>query len=119
MIEHSEPSGAVQTSAPDSAKRWDDRNKSALHFMFGAQRMILEEMAFAAYATLDRVRTETHLLGEFASKLGAAHSVQDWRTMGSECGQHQLEFIRRESDRVFRHGERLIEATSNLLKNRQ
>ena len=77
--------------------------------------MILEEMVFAAYATLDRVRTETHLFGEFASKLGAAHSVQDWKAMGSECGQHQLEFIRRDCDRVLRHGGRLIEATSNLL----
>jgi hypothetical protein len=105
-------------SAADSAKRWDDANKRALHFMFGAQRMILEEMAFAAYAALDRVRTETHLFGEFASKLGAAHSVQDWKAMGSECGQHQLEFIRRDCDRMLKHGERLIEATSNLLNNR-
>ena len=119
MIELSEPNGAVRMSAPDPETRWDDGNKRALHFMFAAQRMILEEMAFAAYATLDRVRTETHLLGEFASKLGAVHSAQDWKTMGSECGQHQLEFIRRESDRAFRHGVRLIETTSNLLNNRQ
>jgi len=39
--------------------------------------------------------------------------------MGSECGRHQLEFIRRDSDRMLRHGERLIEATSNLLNDRQ
>lgn len=119
MIELSEPKGARPMSAADSAKRWNDANGRALHFMFGAQRMILEEKAFAAYATLDRVRTEIHLLGEFASKLGAAHSVQDWRTMGSECGQHQLEFIRRDCDRVFRHGERSIKAASDLLNNRQ
>jgi hypothetical protein len=103
----------------DRATQWADANKNALHFVLGAQRMILEEMAFAACATLDRVRTETYLLGEFASKLGAAHSVQDWKAMGSECGQHQLEFIRRDCDRMLKHGERLIEATSNLLGNRQ
>ena len=114
MIECSEPKGGA-----DLPKRWGDASKRALHFMFGAQRMILEEMAFAAYATLDRVRTETHLFGEFASKLGTAHSVQDWKAIGSECGQHQLEFIRRDCDRVFRHGERVIEATSILLNNRQ
>ena len=119
MIELSEPKGAAPISATDSAKQWDDANKSALHFMIGAQRMMLEEMAFAAYATLDRVRTETHLFGEFASKLGAAHSVQDWKAMGSECGQHQLEFVWREGDRMLRHGGRLIEATSNLLNNWQ
>lgn len=119
MIELSEPKGAVPMSAIGSAKQWDDANKSALHFMIGAQRIILEEMAFAAYATLDRVRTETHLFGEFASKLGAAHSVQDWKAMGSECGQQQLEFVRRDCDRMLRHGGRLFEATSNLLSNRQ
>jgi hypothetical protein len=80
--------------------------------------MILEEMAFAACATLDRVRTETHLFGEFASRLGTAHSVQDWKAMGSECGQHQLEFIRRDCDRVFKHGERVIEAASSLFTRR-
>ena len=119
MIELSEPKGTVPMSATASTKPWDDANKSALHFMIGAQRMMLEEMAFAAYATLDRIRTETHLFGEFASKLGAAHSVQDWKAMGSECGQHQLEFVRREGDRMLRHGGRLIEATSDLLNNRQ
>jgi len=103
----------------DRETQWADANKKAVHFMLGAQRMMLEEAVFAAYATLDRVRTETHLFNEFASKLGAAHSVQDWKAVGSECGQHQLEFIRRDCDRMLKHGERLIEATSNLLNNRQ
>lgn len=107
------------SKSTDRATQWTEANKKALHFMLGAQRMMLEEAVFAAYATLDRVRTETHLFGEFASKLGAAHSVQDWKTMGSECGQHQLEFIRRDCDRMLKHGERWIEATSNLLNNRQ
>ena len=74
------------SESTDRATQWTEANKKALHFMLGAQRMMLEEAVFAAYATLDRVRTETHLFGEFASKLGAAHSVQDWKTMGSECG---------------------------------
>ncbi len=117
MIERFEPEeAAVPTSATDSSKQMDDANKSALHFMLGAQRIVLEEMMFAAYATLERVRTEAHLFGEFASKLGAAHSVSDWKVMGSECGQHQLEFIRREGDRMVRHGGRLIESTSKLFE---
>jgi hypothetical protein len=102
----------------DHETQWVDANKKAVHFMLGAQRMMLEEAVFAAYATLDRVRTEAHLFSEFASKLGAAHSVQDWKAMGSECGQHQLEFIRRDCDRMLKHGERLIEATSALMSNR-
>ena len=114
MTELSQPTGATLTSIdPVTAA-----NKRALHFMMGAQRMMLEEMAFTAEAMLDRVRTETHLFSEFASKLGAAHSVQDWKAMSSECGQHQLEFVRRDCDRMLRHGERLIEATSKLLNDR-
>jgi len=101
------------------ARSWTDANRKAVHFMLGAQRMMLEEAAFAAYATLDRARTETQLFSKFASKLGAAHSVQDWKAMGSECGRHQLEFVRRDCDRMLRHGERLIEAASNLLNDRQ
>src|SRR5215207_4520618 len=78
----------------DQATQRIDANKQALHFMLGAQRMVLEEVAFTAYAMLDRVRTETHLVGEFAAKLAESHSVHDLNAMARECGKHQLEFIR-------------------------
>ena len=35
--------------------------------------------------------------------------------MCEECGQHQIDFIRRDSERLFKHGERMIETASNLL----
>jgi hypothetical protein len=110
---------AIQEPAPGAVTRPTDADRQALHFMLGAQRMIFEETVFAAYAMLDRIRTEIHLFGEFAAKLASAHSVQDWKAMGRECSQHQLEFVRRDCDRLFRHSERLIEATTNLLNNRQ
>jgi hypothetical protein len=95
---------AVEREQPaDSATREADANKQTLHFMLGAQRMMLEEMAFAAGAMLDRVRTKTHLWGEFASKLTSSHSVRDLNAMARECGKQQLEFIRRDCDRLFRH----------------
>lgn len=53
MIELSELKDALRRSAADSSIRLDDANKTALHFMFGVQRIALEEMVFAAYATLD------------------------------------------------------------------
>jgi len=106
------------SESTDRATQWTDANKQALHFMLGAQRMLLEEVAFAACATLDRVRTETHLFSEFATKFAESHSVRDLNAMVRECGTHQLEFVRRECDRMLRHGERLVEAGSNLLDNR-
>ena len=124
MTELFEPEAAAPgaEAAPEAeaapAMRPAVANRQALHFMLGAQRMIFEEIVFTAVAMLDRARTETQLLGEFAAKLAQSHSVRDWNVMSRECGQHQLEFVRRDCDRMLRHGERLIETASNLLNNR-
>jgi hypothetical protein len=94
-------------------------NQRAANFMFGAQKLMLEELVFAGNATRDRTQTEMHLFSEFASKMAGAHSVRDIRAMYEECGKHQIEFIRRDYDRLFKHGERMIEAASSLFKNHQ
>jgi citrate synthase len=77
-----------------------------------------EEMVFLGDEMLERTRTEMHLFTEFVAKMASAHSVRDVRTMCQECGQHQLDFLRRDSERLFRHGERMIAATSNLISGR-
>jgi hypothetical protein len=107
-----EPSRSTDCATPAP-----DANKQALHLLLGAQRMMLEEVAFTACAALERIRSEVHLFGEFATKLAEAHSVNDLNAMAWECGNHQLEFMRRECDRQLRLGERLIEATSSLWHN--
>ena len=89
--------------------------KNALDFMLGAQTLMVGEVLFAASELFDRTRTETHLLSEFVSKMAESHSVRDLRTMYQECSKHQIEFLRRDFERLFHHGERLIENTSNLL----
>jgi hypothetical protein len=114
-----EPATAiVEQSAADAATRITKAHKQALDFMFGAQKIMLEEMVFAGNAMLDRARTETHLLSEFESKMAGSNSVKDLKTMWQECGQHQIDFIRRDSERLFNHGQRMIEATSKLLSRR-
>jgi hypothetical protein len=101
--------GVAATETPfASAKR------SALNFVLSAQTLMFEEALFAASELFDRTRTETHLLSEFVSKMAESHSVRDIRTMYQECSKHQIEFIRRDFERLFQHGERMIEATSNL-----
>jgi hypothetical protein len=91
-------------------------NEQAAGFLFGAQKLMLEEFVFASNELVERAQSEMHLLSELVSKMAGAHSVKDVRTMVEECSKHQLDFIRRDCDRVFRHGERVIEATSNLFK---
>jgi hypothetical protein len=89
-----------------------------MDFLFGAQKIILEEIVFAGNELLDRARTETHLLSELVSKMAGSHSVKDLKTMWQECSQHQIDFIRRDCERLFKQGERMIEATSKLFSNR-
>lgn len=114
-----EPAEAICSASPCSdangkaeAKKL---NEAALEFMIGAQRMMFEELLFFSDEMLERVRTETNLLTEFVAKTAGAHSVKGLKTMLQECGQHQLDFIRRDTERLFRHGERMIANTSDLI----
>ncbi len=88
----------------------------AANWVFGAQKLMFEELVFAGNEMFERTQTEMHLFSEYASKMAGAHSVKDLGTMYEECSKHQIEFVRRDCDRVLRHGERMIEAASKLLK---
>jgi hypothetical protein len=119
MTELSKPRAATaEQPAADVATRFTTANKHALDLMMGAQKVLLEEIVFASNEMLERARIETHLLSEFVSKMAGSHSVKDLKTMCEECGQHQISFIRRDCERLFKHGERMIETTSKLLNNR-
>jgi hypothetical protein len=102
----------------DVSAQMTNANKRVLDFMIGAQKVLLEELAFVGNETLDRAQTETHLLTEFVSKMAGAHSVRDIKSMVAECGQHQIDFIRRDSERLFKHGERAIETAAKLFGGR-
>ncbi|QHO75739.1 hypothetical protein ACH79_27095 [Bradyrhizobium sp. CCBAU 051011] len=106
-------------SAANAEAEASKLNQSALEFMFGAQRIMFEEFVFFTDEVLERTRTEMHLFTEFVAKMAGAHSVKDVKTMCQECGQHQLDFLRRDSERLFRHGERMIATTSNLISGRR
>ena len=119
MTQLSEQTAAlVEQSVADTATRLTKVNKNALDFLMGAQKVMLEELVFAGNEMLERTRTETHLLSEFVSKMAGSHSVEGLKTMSQECGQHQIDFLRRDSERLFKHGERMIEATAKLFGNR-
>jgi hypothetical protein len=100
------PTGEVQAS---------QLNQNAVEFVIGAQRLMFEEFVFYTDEMMERTRTEMKLFTEFAAKMAGAHSVKDVNTMCRECGQHQLDFLRRDSARLFKHGERIIATTSHLI----
>ncbi|WP_249147776.1 hypothetical protein [Bradyrhizobium sp. AUGA SZCCT0177] len=120
MPEHSEAVAvtAVEKAPTETQTQVATANERAATFVVGAQKLMLEELIFAGTSFVERAQTEMHLCSEFVSKVAGAHSIKDIGGMYEECSKHQLDFIRRDCDRMFRHGERLIEATSNLFKSR-
>ncbi|THD71855.1 MAG: hypothetical protein E7813_04820 [Bradyrhizobium sp.] len=119
MLEFYEPGAAIiEDSIAKTVERVNKTNKNVLDFMFGVQKTMLEELIFVGNEILDRARVETHLFSEFYSKMAEAHSVKNLNTMCKECGQHQIDFVRRDSERIFKHGQRMIETAANLF-NRQ
>ncbi|SDS52648.1 hypothetical protein [Bradyrhizobium canariense] len=119
MTALSEPDAIASKESPVNAEsRISLANKRALHLILGAQKMMLEEAIFVGNEAFDRALAEIRLFTEFASKTAGAHSVQDIRTLGEQCGQHQIDFVRRDCERILKHAERMIETTSNLLSSR-
>ena len=50
--------------------------------------------------------------------MAGVHSVNDVRTMCLQRGEHQLDFFRRDFERLLRHSERMIATTSKLINGR-
>lgn len=115
MAELMERTTANVEQLAGGAARTIRTNDWARDFMVGAQALMLEELVFAGSEMFDRAVTETHLFNELVSKLAEAHSVRNVQTMVEECGRHQLDFLRRDSDRLLRHGKRTIETASKLV----
>jgi hypothetical protein len=107
----------IEQSTGDVENRIDEARNRAASFIFGTQKLMLEELVFAGNEMFERAQTETHLLSEFVSKMAGAHSVKDIRTMYEECAKHQIEFARRDCDRLLKNGEHMIEGASKLFKS--
>lgn len=117
-MEHSELNTAPgENAVVDAGMHLAERNKSALEFVHGVQQLMFDEAMLAGNDALDRARTETHLFSELISKLAGAHSVANLQTMYEECSRHQIDFLRRDSERLFRQGQRVIEASAKLMGN--
>jgi len=111
--------GTIERPVAEATENLAKANRCAMDFLFHTQRLMLDELLFVSNEMLDRIKTETHLFTEFVSKLAEAHSVNNIRTMWEECGQHQIDFIRRDSERLFKHGQRIIDTMSNLFDSRR
>jgi hypothetical protein len=118
MTKPLEPEAAKdEPLATDAASQLAKANRYAFYNMAGARKVLLDEMLFAGTEFLDRAIAETQLFNEFLSKMAEAHSVRDIGAMYQECSRHQVEFIRRDTERLLKHSERAIDNTSKLIES--
>jgi hypothetical protein len=110
MAELSEHIATGEQTAADAVTRSTAAGKRAFDILLAAQRVFLGEWMVAGNEMFERARSETHLFNEFVSKMAGAHSTNDIKAMWTECSQHQLDFLRRDAERLFRHGERVVQA---------
>jgi hypothetical protein len=117
MTDVSEQSSATnEPLATDTDSQITKANKYAFYLWAGSQNVLLDEMMFAGNELLERAIAETRIFNEFVSKLAEAHSVKDLGTMYQQCTRHQLDFIRRDTERLLKHNERVIDNTSKLVE---
>jgi hypothetical protein len=116
MTELLEPEAAKdEPLASDAASQLAQTNRYALYSLADARNVMLDEMLFAGNEFLDRTIAETQLFNEFLSKMAEAHSLKDYGAMYQQCSRHQLDFIRRDTERLLKHSERVIDNTSKLV----
>lgn len=117
MTDRSQPAPTINDpSATDAGSPLARARKFGFSLWAGSQTLLLEEMLFAGNEMLQRAMAETTIFNEFVSKLAKAHSVRDVGAMVQECTRHQMDFIRRDTERLLDHGGRMIDNSSKLLE---
>lgn len=101
--------------ATDAGSQLTKANKYAFSLWAGSQNVLLDEMMFAGNEWLERATAEAKIFNEFISKLAEGHSVKDLGKMYQDCTKHQLDFIRRDTERLLKHSDRMIDNTTKLV----
>jgi hypothetical protein len=117
MTELSEQGAATSDQlATDADSQFTKANRYAFSLLAGTRNVLVDEMLFAGREFFDRAIVETKIFNDFLAKLAEAHSVKDLGTMYQECTKHQLDFIRRDTERLLKHNERVIDNTAKLVE---
>ena len=102
--------------ATDAGSQLTKANRYVFSLLAGTRNVLLDEMLFAGNEFFDRAVAGTRIFNEFLAKLAEAHSVRDFGTMYQDCTRHQLYFIRRDTERLLKHSERVIDNTARLVE---
>lgn len=115
MSEFHEQTPSGQTFVNDVATQLAEANKRGLQFSLGAQKAILDEMIEAGSTALEHTQAQLNVASEFASKIAEAHSFKDVIRAYQDCGQHQMDVIRQDSQRFVAHGREILDKSFKLL----
>lgn len=116
MTASEQSSAIIEPASVSLAPQLAKVNKYAFSLLNGASNVLLEEIFFAGNEFIERAFAETRIFNEFASRLAEAHSMKDLGKMYQECTRHQLDFIRRDAERLLKHSDRMIDSTSKLVE---
>lgn len=92
-------------------------NKRSIDLLFNVQKAVLEELIDVGNDGLERTSAEFSIANEFASKIAEAHSANGLKQVYEECGKHQVDFIRRDNERAFKHWQRFLDLTLKVFLN--
>ncbi|NGX99224.1 MAG: hypothetical protein G4V63_29710 [Candidatus Afipia apatlaquensis] len=92
-------------------------NTRSINLFLNVQKAVLEELIDVGNDALERTSAEFSIANEFASKIAEAHSTNGLKQVYEECGKHQADFIRRDSERAFKHWQRFLDRTSKVFFN--
>ncbi len=115
MSELHEQTPTGQKLVSDITTQLAEANKRGLQFSLGAQKAILDEMIEAGSSALEHTQAQMNVASEFASKIAEAHSFKDIIKVYQDCGQHQMDVVRKESQRFVAHGRELLDKSFTLL----
>jgi len=101
--------------AGENARRLTDGGRQALQFGLGLQRAVIEEMTQASTEMLERLHAELDIAAELIARVASSHSIHELSTAIGDCGQHQAEAFRIDSQLMMKHSQRLCERALLLL----
>jgi len=104
----------VNESGPAALEQFTRSGRQAVDLAFELQKAYLDEMAQASDEAMERLRSEMEIGAEFVARMACAHSVHEIASAFSDCGGHQADVLRRDSERMLRHGQRIYEQVSRL-----
>ncbi len=93
-----------------------EASKRGIQLSLAAQKALIEEIYQASGDALAHTKAQMHVANEFAAKMAEAHSFKDLVKAYQECSQHQMDLVRKDSERLAAYGQSVLEKSFSYLR---